>query len=521
MSSVRPSLPRSFRPAVLSLLVGAALAGASLAPAHASSHREAPFIATQPQLDATDFYMFRSYEAGRDGYVTLIANYLPLQDPYGGPNYFKLDPNALYEIHISNDGGAAENITFSFRFQNRLDDNQIPVGGKMVSIPLVQNASADVNVPNSPALNVHETYTVDIIRGNRRTGVKQSIANASTGATTFDKPVDNIGQKTIKDYIGYANKHIYSVAIPGCAGNGRVFVGQRKDPFVVNLGETFDLVNIKYPAVELQPFAEFATHDSLADANVTSIIVEAPIACLTEGKGNIIGGWTTASIPASRVLSSMPSQGLDPTAATGSYVQVSRLGMPLVNEVVIGLKDKNKFNASEPKDDGQFADYVTNPTLPTLVEALFGSAGVKAPTNFPRTDLVAAFLTGVDGLNKPANVTASEMVRLNTSIGPTAAGAQSRLGVLGGDNAGFPNGRRPGDDVVDIELRVAMGVLCTVPGVNTAVGCKASDAPAGALKYTDGAYIYDGFFHNVFPYLHAPLPGSPNDDNAIKAAVRR
>jgi hypothetical protein len=190
--------------------------------------------------------------------------------------------------------------------------------------------------------------------------------------------------------------------------------------------------------------------------------------------------------------------------------------MPLVNELVIGLKDKNKFNNSQPKDDAQFADYVTNPTLPALLEILFGSAGVKAPTNFPRTDLVAAFLTGVSGLNQPANVTASEMVRLNTSIAPTAFGAQSRLGVLGGDNAGFPNGRRPGDDVVDIELRVAMGVLCTL----NIGGCKPADAPAGSLHYTDGAFVSDQFFHNVFPYLHAPLKGSPNDDNAIAASKR-
>ena len=192
--------------------------------------------------------------------------------------------------------------------------------------------------------------------------------------------------------------------------------------------------------------------------------------------------------------------------------------MPLVNELVIGLKDKNKFNASEPKDDAQFVDYVTNPTLPALLEALFGSAGVKAPTNFPRTDLVATFLTGVSGLNQPPNVVGSEMVRLNTSIAPTAGASQNRLGVLGGDNAGFPNGRRPGDDVVDIELRVAMGVLCTL----NIGGCVPANAPAGALKYTDGAYITSAFFANEFPYLRAPLKGSPNDDNAIKAkAVNR
>jgi hypothetical protein len=190
--------------------------------------------------------------------------------------------------------------------------------------------------------------------------------------------------------------------------------------------------------------------------------------------------------------------------------------MPLVNEIVIGLKDKNKFNNSEPKDDGQFADYVTNPTLPALLEILFGGAGVKAPTNFPRTDLVAAFLTGVDGLNKPANVTASEMLRLNTAIPPTPNASQDRLGVLGGDNAGFPNGRRPGDDVVDIELRVAMGVLCTL----NIGGCKPSDAPAGTLHYTDGAFTWSKFFPAAFPYLQAPIPGSPNEDNQIKRAAK-
>jgi len=500
---------RTAVPTLLTVALAAALAG----PAAASSHREAPFIATQPQVDATDFYMFRSYEPGRSGFVTFVANYLPIQSTYGGPNYFKLDPNAVYEIHVSNNGGAAETLTFSFHFFNTLDDNAFTVGGKRISIPLVQNGSADVSTPNSAALNTHEKYTIDVIRGNRRTGAKQTVANLTQGGTVFDKPVDNIGQKTISDYVGYANKHIWDIAIPGCTGNGRVFVGQRKDPFVVNLGETFDLVNIKYPAVELNPLAEFATVDSLSDDNVTAIVLEVPIACVTNGTEPVIGGWTTASVPASRTISSAPAGGLDPTQQLGTYVQVSRLGMPLVNELVIGLKDKNRFNASEPKDDGQFADYVTNPALPALLEVLFGGAGVKAPTNFPRTDLVAAFLTGVPGLNQPANVVGSEMVRLNTAIDPTPGPGQNRLGVLGGDNAGFPNGRRPGDDVVDIELRVAMGVLCTL----NLGGCKPADAAAGALKYTDGAYVSSAFFANTFPYLRAPLKGSPNDDNAIKA----
>jgi hypothetical protein len=221
----------------------------------------------------------------------------------------------------------------------------------------------------------------------------------------------------------------------------------------------------------------------------------------------VIGAWTTASLPRNKVLRDAP--GIQLADVGGDMVQVSRLGAPLVNEVVIGLKDKNKFNNSRPKDDGQFADYVTNPTLPAILEILFGGAGVRAPTNFPRTDLVAAFLTGVKGVNQLGGP--SEELRLNTSIAPTVAASQNNLGVLGGDNAGFPNGRRPGDDVVDIELRVAMGVLCHA--VPSAVGCTAADAPSGALPFTDGTLNDVSQFDNAFPYLKDPIPGSPNGPN--------
>jgi hypothetical protein len=182
--------------------------------------------------------------------------------------------------------------------------------------------------------------------------------------------------------------------------------------------------------------------------------------------------------------------------------------MPLVNEVVIGLKDKDRFNASKPSDDAQFLTYVTNPTLAAVIQSQFASAGVQAPTKFPRNDLVTAFLTGIPGLNKPAAVVPSEMMRLNTTIAPAAKGAQNRLGVIGGDNAGFPNGRRPGDDVPDIELRVMMGKLCTLNDA-ASFGCTAADAPSGALQFTDGAYTDDGNYDAVFPYLRSPLPGSP------------
>lgn len=473
-------------------------------PVQASSHREAPFIAGMPRADATDFYMFRSYEPGREKFVTLVANYLPLQDAYGGPNYFQLDPNALYEIHLDNNGDAREDITFQFRFTNTNANDTFAVGGKKVPIPLIINGGA-INDVNPPGLNVRETYIVNVVRGDRRTGARERIANPS-GAKMFDKPVDNIGNKAIPDYAGYAARHVYEVSIPGCDTPARMFVGQRKDPFAVNLGETFDLVNYKSPAVEFDANAERSARDDLADKNVTTIALEVAAGCLVApgGADPVIGGWTTASVPQARLVNPVPSNTNNAAKEGGAWTQVSRLGMPLVNEVVIGLKDKDRFNHSRPSGDTQFLPYVTNPTLPALVETLFASAGVKAPTNFPRNDLVTVFLTGVAGLNQPARVTPSEMLRLNTAIAPVPKGGQKRLGVIDGDNAGFPNGRRPGDDVVDIELRVAMGKLCTLN-----LGCAPANAPSGAIRFTDGAYLDDGAFDAAFPYLTTPIPGSP------------
>jgi hypothetical protein len=182
---------------------------------------------------------------------------VPLQDPGGGPNYFAMDPNALYEIHIDNNGDAKEDLTFQFRFNNTNKDTKLTVGGKQVSIPLVINGGA-IAAPNAAGANVRETYTISVVRGDRRTGTRASVTNAADGSTTFDKPLDNIGNKSIPNYAAYAAAHVYSVNIPGCSTPARVFVGQRKDPFVVNLGETFDLVNIKAPATEFAANAESA-----------------------------------------------------------------------------------------------------------------------------------------------------------------------------------------------------------------------------------------------------------------------
>jgi hypothetical protein len=480
-----------------SLILPAAAAAALSFTLWASSHREAPLITTTPKLDCTDFYVFNSYEPGRENFVTLVANYLPLQDAYGGPNYFALDPDALYEIHIDNNGDAREDLTFQFRFSNASRDIALPIGPpgnqKTVAVPVL--AVGQIGAGNTGALNFDQTYTVNLVRGPRRSGTPEPIKNADNDSATFTKPLDNVGTKTIPDYNAYANSYVYPIRIPGCTTPGKMFVGQRKDPFVVNLGETFDLVNISTSPIG----PDDANRDSLAYKNVTSIILELPKECLLSAPDKpIIGAWTTASK-------------IKPLGNVGQEItQVSRLGMPLVNEVVIGLKDKDKFNASEPKDDlANFADYVTHPTLPAIVELLFGAAGVKAPTAIPRNDLVAAFVTGVDGLNKDGSV--AEFVRLNTAVAPTPLDKQNPLGVIAGisqgvldvnkaDLAGFPNGRRPGDDVVDIALRVAMGKLLT-PDV----------APSGDLPFTDGAAVNARMFLSSFPYLLPPIPGSPNE----------
>lgn len=491
-------MPRSL-PLTRRLLTGLCLSLVPLALGARSSHREAPGITKHPKVDATDFYMFRSYESGRDGYVTIVANYQPVQATYGGPNFFPLDPDALYEIEIDNNGDAKEDLTFQFRFTNTLKDITLPIGpagsAKNVSVPLVN--VGPITASDQSNSNLIETYTVTVVKGDRRTGTATPITNASGGGAMFTKPTDNIGVKTFPNYDAYANAYVYTINVPGADGvvrQGRMFVGQRKDPFVVALGGTFDLVNLN----PLGP-TNVAGADSLKDSNVTSIILELPIAGLvTDASHPIIGGWTTASLRQASVLNPKATYA-KPAINGGAWTQVSRLGMPLVNEVVIGVKDKDRFNSSEPKDDAQFADYVTNPTLPALLQALFG---VQAPTLFPRTDLVQAFLTGVPGLNSPPNVVASEQLRLNTSTPVTPAASQSNLGVLGGDAAGFPNGRRPGDDVVDEALRVVMGALIYDPNAAT------NPAPDGNKPYTDGAYVDSSYFGTAFPYLKAPLPGS-------------
>ena len=522
---------------ILTCVAAIALALALAVQAGASSHREAPFIGKFPQVDATDFYLFMSYEPDRTGYVTMIANYIPLQAAYGGPNYFPLDSNALYEIHIDTDGDAIENHTFQFRFSDNLPpDGVIPLQIGDKSVTSVLRNIGPVSAASAGGLNHSQSYSLSLVEGPRRSGGGRSITDLLDGTSEFAKPFDYAGTKTFGgpgQYEEYARSFVHDVQIPGCAQPARVFVGQRYEAFKLALGEVFDLVNFVPVEGDSSPGAgdgggfpggitQDPNRNALARNNVTSLALEVHRDCLAAEQG-IVGAWTTASLPQAAILN--PRATFDkPEVTGGAWTQVSRLSTPLVNELVIGYDMKDRFNGSQPQNDAQFADFVTNPVLPAIIDTLFrdavnstlnASLETLAPTNVPRADLVAAFLTGFEGVNQFADTAAAEMLRLNTAIAPTPRSGQQPLGLAAGDLAGFPNGRRPGDDVVDIALRVVVGALChDVPlgdggsGVNLGF-CSPGDAAIGNVALTDGAPLSAEDLDNRFPYLLTPYPGSP------------
>ena len=390
----------------------------------ASSHREAPNITKMPKVDATDLYAFQAYEPNLAGFTTLIANYIPFQDPFGGPNYYTMDPDAIYEIHIDNTGTGVEDLTYQFKFTNSLHNGTgqtLTVGGKTLPIALRQDGT--VTTKPSPNLGEIENFTLTLITGPARTGTATPITDAVTGSTTFTKPLDNIGFKTTPSYNAYLDSFNYNIKIPGCTKLGKVFVGQREEAFAINLGESFDLVNYIPIEGDSAPFAhdgkgfpggitQSRTNDDLVGKkNVTSLELQIPTQCLTGAGNGVIGVWTTASLPQARLLSPNPTY-LQPDVQSGAYVQVSRLGMPLTNELVVGLPDKDAWNASQPSGDGYFLPYVTNPTFPAILNILFlnpvnATLGTKfanlAPSNFPRNDLVATFLTGIQRTQSAQN----------------------------------------------------------------------------------------------------------------------
>jgi hypothetical protein len=437
-------------------------------PGDASSHREAPLISEDPVADATDLYAFVSPDD--PGTVTLIAAYYPMQDPAGFPNYYRFGDDVTYRINIDNNGDAVEDILYQWEFSTEIANPN----------SFLYN-SGPIDSLDSPNLNVRQTYTLSEGRG----GVLTEVAS---GLMT---PPVNIGPKSTPDYEALADEAIFE------AGDGMtVFAGQRDDPFWVDLGGVGDLLTIR----EL-PGNAGGGIDDLAGLNVQVLALKVPIEQLThdgqavsgaEAGNAVIGVWTTALRHSTTVLSPGAK------TASGPLVQVSRLGMPLVNEVVAPLGAKDLFNSSVPGNDAQFLGAVTDPELAKLLDLLYGDA-LEAVPESGRDDLVTVFLTGVEGLNQLPTVTPSEMLRLNMGIPP--AETVNPLGVIGGDNAGFPNGRRLEDEVVDVELRVAAGFLLGEEFQNAANAQLGDGVPANDVPFL-AEFPYVGTPHQGFEHLH-------------------
>jgi hypothetical protein len=433
-------MPRS-RVLLISLVF---VIGCWMMPSRASSHREAPLISGDPQADTTDVYAFMSPDAPDQ--VTIIASWHPFENPQGGPNFYKFGDSVAYELKIDNNGDALEDITYHFRF------------GSQVRNPntFLYNTGPITTGLDDPNRNFVQLYTMSRIEAG------QTVFTAGPMHTMYD----NVGFASTPNYGGLGSGIYQFQQRDGTTG--KVFAGQTDDAFFLDL-RVFDLL---YGA----DFSE-AGNDALAGYNVHTIALQVPRSSLRAGSP-IIGIWATSNRPATltrQAGSETPS---------GSFVQVSRLGMPLVNEIVIPVGQKDRFNGSRPRDDAQFLSFVTDPELPKLLQGIYG---LPAPAT-PRNDLVQVFLTGVPGLNQPPGVQPSEMLRLNTDIGPTAD--PNRLGVLAGDLAGFPNGRRLIDDIIDIELQVVAGALT---GTRTSLG--------------DGVDRNDVPFRSSFPYVAFPHSG--------------
>ena len=438
----------------------------------ASSHSEAPGISKDRLADDTDLYAWVAKDAPNA--VTFVGNWVPLIEPNSGPNFASFDDDAHYYINVDNVGDAKKHIRFEFTFHTT----------RQTGATFLYNVG-QVTSLNDPDLNVRQTYTltrIDVVGGVEQ----ETILGSGLPVAPW-----NVGPASMPDYDALAKQ-----AVQTLPGGYKVFVGPRDDPFFVDLASLFDLLTIRKP-----PGNKGKGVDGVGGFNVMSIVLQAPKDKLTKdgaapsaaANNHIIGIWDTAERLMNRTLNADGS-----VSNSGPEVQVSRLGMPLVNEIVIPLQDKDKFNRSEPVNDlANFAGYVVDPEPARLLTLLYGISVPPAP----RSDIVAVFATGVAGLNQPACVTPGEMLRLNMIIPP--ASEPKRLGVLAGDVAGFPNGRRLGDDIVDIELRVVAGVL--VNGFNVAPnnqlgdGIDANDKPF--LPY----FPYVAPPHNPFDHSHHPV----------------
>ena len=460
------------KPVVMLVIV---LTGLWIVGSRASSHREAPLIASDPLADNTDVYAF--VDPIEPGMVTFLTNFIPPEFPSAGPNFHRFDDNVLYEVMIDNDGNGVEDITFQFRFQTTVQN----------PATFLYN-TGPVTTLDDPDLNVRQTGFVTRVDGPRRSGSAVDLGSMPVMPA-------HVGTNSMPDY-----DQMIGSGVQQLPSGMRVFAGPRDEGFYLDLGAVFDLVQLRNLTGNFGPPV-----DGTAGFNVHTIAFQVPIEQLTQGGSRptsptdpdaVIGVWSTASRPA------MTTRAPGGEAHTGPWVQVSRLGNPLVNELVIDLARKDAFNGLEPTGDAVALDRVTDPEVARLLTALFG-VSVPPP---PRNDLVTIFLTGIPGLNQPPDVTASEMLRLNMAIPPSTGPAYSRLGLLGGDLAGFPNGRRVGDDVVDIALRVMAGATALTPAFDT--------APNNTLG--DGVDGNDVPYLDVFPYLASPHAGLDANGPVIK-----
>ena len=435
--------------------------------------------------------------------VTIIANYVPRQQPAGGPNFYEFGDDVLYEIHIDNTGNAIADIVYQFRFQTILNDT----GSNDL---FLYNTGQITNLSDS-TWNRRQFYSVTRI----------DHGGSHVLATGLACPPCNVGKNSIPDYSALTGQAIHTI------GSSKFFAGQRADGFYVDLGSIFDLG-------ELRPFhpdflikgAAIAGVNTLAGNNVHSIALQVPIAQLTHGRvtptnyqasNSTIGVWTTASRQKSLIYG-------NPSTHAGPFHQLSRLGNPLINEVIIPMGQKDYWNSQQPALDSQFAKYYDHPTLASLLNVLYPGAfpnlaAYTANTSNLRPDLDAILLTGVPplfpGFQNYTGPTKADMLRLNVAIKPTATASAHILGVVGGDNAGFPNGRRVFDDVVSIELKAVAGALLAAVGVTFTPDAAAGllydvGGPVAEPKSVASLSAFGLTYRDHFPYLADPWSGRDN-----------
>ncbi len=474
-------LSKKIRAAVVGLLA-VTLSGV---PTLASSHAEAPLISMDRFADNTDTYAFRSVEEGRSGFVTLIANFIPLQEPSGGPQWFRFDDSVLYEIKIDNTGDGREDITYQFQFSTSVFNDDTVLGHSAVTEDGIISSLTDVDY------NMPQTYSVR--RVDSTTGRRGRLI-----ASGMRTPPANIGPRVTPNYeVALGQPAVYPLP-----GGGKVFAGTRDEYFYIDLG-VFDALNLRSVGMS-------GGIDSTKGYNVSSIAIEVPIEDLTRSRAvpagptapdAVIGVWSTAS---RRTVSIINNGGARNTA--GAWQQISRLGNPLVNEVVIPLSLKDAFNSLSPEFDGTIPRVVQAITDPELARLLAAVYGITIPPP-PRNDLVQIFATGipVNTVTGPNYTTflsdgvPHEYLRLNVAIPITPIANQNRLGLLGGDVAGFPNGRRVFDDVTDIALRAVAGGTPFTPATNVAPNNTLGD---GVSSNPEGPLL------TRFPYLLPPNQGN-------------